>query len=139
MRIIWCLLCAALLIAGCRSTSKTSATLKVVYNKEVGSTEAAWFDASNCVNGWSDDDTEYCTILDIDGRTPPISSGGGWYKLLAGEHHIKLRTIGPAEIVEMSFVAQLGHLYGVLARSRTYPQWRFFVYDNDGTVVAYEQ
>ena len=133
-----CALFAALLIAGCGSTSIGSDTGRVVYNGEVGSTEAAWFLASNCINGWSDDDTEYCTILDIDGGTPPSSSWGNWYRLLAGEHHIKLRSVldGPVEIIEMSFVAQLGHKYAVLARSRAFPQWRFFVYDDTGGAVV---
>ena len=146
-RVLRYLLCAALLTAGGGSAGNGSDNGRV-FNGEVGSTEAAKLSASNCIDDFSDDDTEYCIILTIDDRVPTVSGGmispttftGFYYELLPGEHHITLRNRleEPREIIELSFVAQSGHWYSVMAKSRKFPEWRFYVYDDTaGAVIAH--
>jgi len=156
MRVLWCLLSAALLIAGCGSTIKGGNVVKSGVGEhdvaKVDLTKVAKLDAANCIDEFTDDDTEYCIILEIDGGVPTVSGPpatlapgtyrlaeltGQYYALLPGEHRITLRNRleEPREIIEMSFVAEAGHWYSVMAKSRKFPQWRFYVYDDTSSVV----
>src|SRR5262249_25570137 len=101
-----CLLFAALLIAGRGSPTKGGDDVYVDLTK-VGRLSAV-----GCLDDYSEDDTEYCTIMAIDGRVPPDPSSmlsptvvtGPFYELLPGEHRIKVRNERDVqkEIVEMS-------------------------------------
>ena len=125
-----CLPFAALLIAGCGSPIKGA---------DVELTEVARLDAFGCVHDDTDDETEYCTIVDIDGvPAVPREDYRTYFGLLPGEHHIKVRNERDVQkaIVEMSFVAQSGHWYEVREMSVRFPQWRFFVYDGTGGAVV---
>lgn len=124
------LLFAALLITGGGSAIKAD---------EVKITEVARLDAFGCVHDDTEDETEYCTIVDIDGvPAVPREDYRTYFGLLPGEHHIKVRNDRDVqkEVVEMSFLAQSGHWYAVKEKSVRFPQWRFFVYDGTGGAVV---
>src|SRR5262249_9448378 len=145
---VWCMLWAVLLITGCGSTIKegnvaksggggTDASLPksgggendVVKAWKAHLAKVGRLEKGNCIDQYTDDDdTEYCIILEIDGATPTASGGmispttftGLYYEFLPGEHRITIRNRleEPREIIEMSFVAQAGHWYFVMAKSR---------------------
>lgn len=131
-----CLLFAALLIVGCGSTTKGGDDVKVE------PTELARLSAFGCVHTNSeeeDDETEYCTIVEIDGvPAVPREEFRRYFGLLPGEHHIKVRNERGVqkEIVEMSFVARSGHWYEVWEKTVKFPQWRFVVYDYTGNAAV---
>jgi hypothetical protein len=146
MRVLWCLLSAVLLIAGWGSASKGDDVVKIGIDQndvakaaKLGLTEPGRLNAFGCVDDHSEDDTEYCTITDIDGvPATPREEYRTWYGVLPGEHHIKVRSNRGVqkEVFEMSFVAQSGHWYEVIEQSARFPQGRFVVYDSTGDAVV---